>query len=178
MSELDSRRIVLDWIYKVTGETGDSNFEIALKNGVLLCQLFNKISGLKTKINLQKSPFKIMENISAYTSHCRKIGMREGDLFSTRDLFDGTGLKHVLVNLVAYAKFVQVPYLLSLFLLFSHCSFSSLLFSYTPRWRLAFSSHQVQSLIFPFSSLITSLAVLSYCAPPTRPSFRSFSVRI
>lgn len=57
---------ILDWIGQVLGETMPANvpYEDQLKDGVVLCNLINKISpGSVKKIQTKGSNFQLMENI-------------------------------------------------------------------------------------------------------------------
>jgi hypothetical protein len=60
---------VLEWIGQVLGEKMPTNipYEDQLKDGVVLCNLINKISpGSVKKIQTKGSNFQLMENIQRY----------------------------------------------------------------------------------------------------------------
>eukprot|EP00743_Colponemidia_sp_Colp-15_P002977 GILK01003220.1.p1 GENE.GILK01003220.1~~GILK01003220.1.p1 ORF type:complete len:246 (+),score=48.85 GILK01003220.1:46-738(+) len=99
----------LQWIYDVTEETpsGEPLADV-LKDGVLLCKLINKIKeGHISRINSLKSPFKMMENITAYIQSCRDFGVREMDLFSTVDLYEAKNIPQVVQNLYSLARAIE-----------------------------------------------------------------------
>ncbi len=49
----------------MTGEKFASSYDDSLKNGVILCNLVNKLSpGIVQKINTTGSNFKMMENVN------------------------------------------------------------------------------------------------------------------
>ncbi len=53
------------WIEEVMGQQFSRSYDDTLKDGVLLCQLMNKLSpGIVTKINTEGSNFKMMENVN------------------------------------------------------------------------------------------------------------------
>eukprot|EP01108_Squamamoeba_japonica_P003102 TRINITY_DN256_c0_g1_i3.p1 TRINITY_DN256_c0_g1~~TRINITY_DN256_c0_g1_i3.p1 ORF type:complete len:129 (-),score=40.99 TRINITY_DN256_c0_g1_i3:59-445(-) len=77
----------------------------ALKDGVVLCTLANKIQpGSVKKINKMKMPFMQMENISAYLDACRAFGLKTSDLFQTVDLFEAKNKVAVVQNVLALKR--------------------------------------------------------------------------
>jgi len=93
-------RAVQTWIEALTGEKLTGNLQKDLMSGVTLCKAINKISpGTVSKINTNNMPFLQRENIAAYLSGCRKLGMRETDLFVTQDLYEGDNIVVVIDNL-------------------------------------------------------------------------------
>merc|ERR1711920_660821 len=73
------------------------NFFEALKSGVVLCQLVNRIRpGAVPKINEAGRPFKERENISNFLKACRNLGVQEYALFSTDDLFEQKNMWSVI----------------------------------------------------------------------------------
>ena len=59
------------------------------KKTVLLCKLINAIQpGLVPRVNLARAPFPEMENIAAFLSACRSLGVAEHSLFDTKDLHE------------------------------------------------------------------------------------------
>lgn len=80
-----------DWIEAATREKFPSpDFATSTKNGVLLCKLLNQISpNIVPKINQQKNAVAERENISFFLAGCKKLGLRETQLFTTNDLYEG-----------------------------------------------------------------------------------------
>lgn len=74
------------WVEAVSGVKlpADSSFGEALKDGIALCTLINKIRpGTIAKVEVSKVPFKQMANISSFIQACRTLGVRESSLFET-----------------------------------------------------------------------------------------------
>jgi len=93
------------WIETITGNSfkDPNDFHGSLKDGVLLCQMANKIYP-KKKARFKKKatmPFVARENIAAYIDACKRIGVSEHDLFVTGDLYEGQSMKQVVTNIFA-----------------------------------------------------------------------------
>eukprot|EP01028_Stygiella_incarcerata_P012385 TRINITY_DN757_c0_g1_i5.p1 TRINITY_DN757_c0_g1~~TRINITY_DN757_c0_g1_i5.p1 ORF type:complete len:352 (+),score=171.68 TRINITY_DN757_c0_g1_i5:149-1204(+) len=88
----------LKWICDVLGEAvPEDPFEVALKSGILLCQLMKKLDPKSVKkIHKGKMPFMQMENIQTFVDAARKYGVPEHDLFVTVDLFEAKNIKQVV----------------------------------------------------------------------------------
>jgi hypothetical protein len=82
-----------------------------LKDGTVLVKAMNalgKRSGArKIKANKSSMPFKQMENISAFLSGCRALGMREQEVFCTPDLFEEKNLMLVVNTILALKKRIE-----------------------------------------------------------------------
>ncbi|NXG17479.1 LMO7 protein, partial [Grallaria varia] len=74
----------------VTGKSfGTNDFRAALENGVLLCDLINKIKpGIIKKINRLSTPIAGLDNINVFLKACENIGLKEAQLFHPGDLQD------------------------------------------------------------------------------------------
>ncbi|NXC08812.1 LMO7 protein, partial [Orthonyx spaldingii] len=74
----------------VTGQSfGTEDFRAALENGVLLCDLINKIKpGIVKKINHLPTPIAGLDNINVFLKACENIGLKEAQLFHPGDLQD------------------------------------------------------------------------------------------
>ncbi|NXY41579.1 LMO7 protein, partial [Ceuthmochares aereus] len=74
----------------VTGKSfGTKDFRAALENGVLLCDLINKIKpGVIKKINRLSTPIAGLDNINVFLKACENIGLKEAQLFHPGDLQD------------------------------------------------------------------------------------------
>lgn len=98
-----------------SGEPGHDNFYEFLKDGIVLCQLANKIQPgavnkvhdvTKVKIAAMRN-MKMQENISFFIEWCKRYGMAKSDPFATVDLFDKTNLSSVqscIIKVGALAK--------------------------------------------------------------------------
>ncbi|KAM8819775.1 LIM domain only protein 7 [Eudromia elegans] len=78
------------WVETVTGKSfGTKDFRAALENGILLCDLINKIKpGIIKKINRLSTPIAGLDNINVFLKACENIGLKEAQLFHPGDLQD------------------------------------------------------------------------------------------
>ncbi|XP_054470867.1 LIM domain only protein 7 isoform X3 [Anoplopoma fimbria] len=78
------------WIEAVTKKKfGSDDFRSALENGVLLCDLINKIKpGLIRRVNRLPTPIAGLDNLNVFLKACRKLGLKEAQLFHPGDLQD------------------------------------------------------------------------------------------
>ncbi|XP_069030596.1 LIM domain only protein 7-like [Embiotoca jacksoni] len=78
------------WIEEVTGKLfGCNNFRAALENGVLLCDLINKLkSGIIKKVNRLSTPIAGLDNVNVFLKACGKLGLNDSQLFHPGDLQD------------------------------------------------------------------------------------------
>ncbi|NWR09114.1 LMO7 protein, partial [Paradoxornis webbianus] len=68
---------------------GTEDFRAALENGILLCDLINKIKpGIIKKINCLPTPIAGLDNINVFLKACENIGLKEAQLFHPGDLQD------------------------------------------------------------------------------------------
>jgi len=95
---------VRDWLKKVTGENV-TDFHEHMKSGVFLCNFINILRpGAVKKINKNKMPFMMMENIGNYLAAAASFGMKETDLFQTVDLYEKKNMTAVLNHLYALGR--------------------------------------------------------------------------
>lgn len=93
------------WLETITGMTFQDTLHESLKSGVVLCTALNVIRpDTIRKINMQDSPFKHRENIENYLNGCKTLGMKEVDLFVTKDLYEGDNLVVVTDNIFALSS--------------------------------------------------------------------------
>ncbi|XP_067371243.1 LIM domain only protein 7 isoform X3 [Channa argus] len=78
------------WIEAVTKKKFRSNnFRSELENGVLLCDLINKIKpGIIKKVNRLPTPIAGLDNLNVFLKACGKLGLKEAQLFHPGDLQD------------------------------------------------------------------------------------------
>ncbi|KAM9319935.1 LIM domain only protein 7 [Gastrophryne carolinensis] len=78
------------WIEEVTGKGfGNQDFRSALENGVLFCDLINKIKpGIIKKVNRLSTPIAGLDNINVFLRACETLGLKEAQLFHPGDLQD------------------------------------------------------------------------------------------
>ncbi|TMW65935.1 hypothetical protein Poli38472_003700 [Pythium oligandrum] len=100
------------WVEEITGmEIGD-DFGEGLRDGVILCELVNKIHpGVVKRVETKsKMPFKLMENVSGFLRACRAMGVNEFELFETVDLFELKDLGLVVRCIHALGRATQKNY--------------------------------------------------------------------
>ena len=96
------------WIEAVTGEKLEGTLQEALKSGVVLCNLLNKIKpGSCPKPQNKKLPFVQRENIGNYLTACGKLGIPSFESFMTVDLFEGKNMKAVVLNIHSLGRIAQ-----------------------------------------------------------------------
>ncbi|XP_059198463.1 LIM domain only protein 7-like isoform X3 [Centropristis striata] len=78
------------WIEAVTKKKfGSDDFRSALENGVLLCDLINKIKpGIIKRVNRLPTPIAGLDNLNVFLKACGKLGLKEAQLFHPGDLQD------------------------------------------------------------------------------------------
>lgn len=104
--ELEER--LVEWIVTQCGasqpEAGKTGFQNWLKDGCVLCELINSLSGgskpIKT-IKISTMVFKQMEQISMFLKAAESYGITKTDIFQTVDLFEGKDLAAVQRTLMA-----------------------------------------------------------------------------
>eukprot|EP01133_Synstelium_polycarpum_P015050 gene15050-17808_t len=94
------------WIESVTGESINGDFEVALKSGVVLCNLANKIKPGCCKIAKGSAPFLQMENIGGFLNFCKSQGVATTDQFMTVDLYEAKNMNQVIQCLQALKRIV------------------------------------------------------------------------
>jgi len=71
-----------DWIEEVTGNEYKGDLHVYLKNGIVLCELINKIKANTIKnIGKSSAPFIQMQNINSFLDACKSFGVPKHDLF-------------------------------------------------------------------------------------------------
>ncbi|XP_052046734.1 LIM domain only protein 7 isoform X2 [Apodemus sylvaticus] len=78
------------WVEAVTEKNFETtDFRASLENGVLLCDLINKLKpGVIKKINRLSTPIAGLDNINVFLRACEQIGLKEAQLFHPGDLQD------------------------------------------------------------------------------------------
>ena len=108
LAKLDPHKaqLCLDWLSALTKTPLPSDLHAALKSGVTLCQAFNVLFPTTpiTRINSGSMPFVQRENLVAYLTACKGVGVRETDCFMSDDLFEAKNLVAVIDNLCALGQ--------------------------------------------------------------------------
>ncbi|XP_038859698.1 calponin-2-like isoform X2 [Salvelinus namaycush] len=77
------------WIEDVTGCVIGEDFQKGLKNGVILCELINKLQpGSVKKINSSTMNWHQLENITNFIKSIQTYGLKPHDIFEANDLFE------------------------------------------------------------------------------------------
>uniref|UniRef100_A0A803VLY0 Calponin n=1 Tax=Ficedula albicollis TaxID=59894 RepID=A0A803VLY0_FICAL len=93
-----------NWIEEVTGLSIGANFQLGLKDGIILCELINKLQpGSVKKINQSKLNWHQLENIGNFIKAIQVYGMKPHDIFEANDLFENGNMTQVQTTLVALA---------------------------------------------------------------------------
>ncbi|XP_064030959.1 calponin-2 isoform X1 [Pogoniulus pusillus] len=96
------------WIESVTGQQIGPDFQKGLKDGVILCELMNKLQPNSVrKINRSAQNWHQLENLSNFIKAMASYGMNPVDLFEANDLFESGNLTQVQVSLLALAGMVS-----------------------------------------------------------------------
>ncbi|XP_052401783.1 LIM domain only protein 7b isoform X11 [Carassius gibelio] len=78
------------WLEEVTKKGfGSKSFRVALEDGVLLCDLINKLKpGIIRRVNRLSTPIAGLDNVNVFLKACEKLGLNEAQLFHPGDLQD------------------------------------------------------------------------------------------
>lgn len=72
-------------------------FEDILKDGVVLCNLMNKlVPGSVKKIATRGTNFQLMENIQRFQAAMKAYGVPQEEIFQTADLFERRNIAQVI----------------------------------------------------------------------------------
>ncbi|XP_056330118.1 calponin-3b [Danio aesculapii] len=96
------------WIEDVTGMPIGENFQMGLKDGVILCELINKLQpGSIKKINHSKLNWHKLENLGNFIKAILAYGLKPNDIFEANDLFENGNLTQVQTTLLALASMAK-----------------------------------------------------------------------
>jgi len=105
---------VVGWIEALCGADhakGDQSVHEWLKSGQVLCHLINAIQpGTIKKVNTMNAPFKQMENITYFMNAARDIGVSEGSMFGTPDLYEEKNMGSVVMCIYTLGGVCQVQF--------------------------------------------------------------------
>ena len=84
-------------------------YEDALRDGVILCRLINKLKpGSVPKINTSGAQFKMMENVNLFQKALKDYGVPDLDVFQTVDLFEKKDIGQVTSTIFALGRAVSI----------------------------------------------------------------------
>lgn len=96
------------WIEDVTGMPIGENFQMGLKDGVILCELINKLQpGSIKKTNHSKLNWHKLENLGNFIKAILAYGMKPNDIFEANDLFENGNMTQVQTTLLALASMAK-----------------------------------------------------------------------
>uniref|UniRef100_A0A673IVE8 Calponin-1-like n=1 Tax=Sinocyclocheilus rhinocerous TaxID=307959 RepID=A0A673IVE8_9TELE len=96
------------WIHEVTGRTVPDNFMEGLKDGVILCELINKLQpGSVPKVNHSTLNWHKLENITHFIRAIGEYGLKPHDIFEANDLFEDMNHTQVQCTLASLAGVVR-----------------------------------------------------------------------
>ncbi|KAK0082413.1 hypothetical protein PV325_010422, partial [Microctonus aethiopoides] len=97
---------VLAWIEAVLGEKlPKGDYEDILKDGVVLCQLINKLApGSVKKIQTKGTNFQLMENVQRFQAAIKNYGVPQEEIFQTADLFERRNIPQVTLCLYSLGR--------------------------------------------------------------------------
>nr|XP_020471869.1 calponin-2 [Monopterus albus] len=92
------------WIEEITGSSIGPDFQKGLKNGVILCELINKLQpGSVKKINKSALNWHQLENLTNFIKAITEYGLKPHDIFEANDLFESGNMTQVQTTLLALA---------------------------------------------------------------------------
>ncbi|EQC29089.1 hypothetical protein SDRG_13249 [Saprolegnia diclina VS20] len=98
---------IQEWIEATVDVRFDGNMWALLKDGQVLCKLANSLNAA-IRVNKLKTAFHCKENIQAFISWAKSVGVPEGDLFHVHDLQFEENIGAVLRTLAAlYTMFAE-----------------------------------------------------------------------
>ncbi|XP_065715252.1 calponin-1 isoform X1 [Patagioenas fasciata] len=98
-------RALRTWIEGTTGRRLGDNFMDGLKDGVILCELINKLQpGSVQKVNDPVQNWHKLENIGNFLRAIKRYGVKPHDIFEANDLFENTNHTQVQSTLMALAS--------------------------------------------------------------------------
>ncbi|KAK3531462.1 hypothetical protein QTP70_022095 [Hemibagrus guttatus] len=96
------------WIEEVTSMPIGENFQLGLKDGVILCELINKLQpGSVKKINNSKLNWHKLENLGNFIKAILAYGLKPNDIFEANDLFENGNMTQVQTTLLALASMAK-----------------------------------------------------------------------
>ncbi|XP_030052837.1 calponin-1 [Microcaecilia unicolor] len=93
------------WIEEVTGRHIGANFMESLKDGIILCELINRLQpGSVRKLNESTQNWHKLENIGNFIKAITDYGVKPHDIFEANDLYENCNHTQVQSTLLALAS--------------------------------------------------------------------------
>ncbi|XP_046883378.1 calponin-3-like isoform X2 [Hypomesus transpacificus] len=93
------------WIEEVTGMPIGDSFQRGLRDGVILCELINKLQpGSVKKIHHTQLNWHKLENLGNFIRSIIRFGVKPHDIFEANDLFESGNMTQVQSTLLALAS--------------------------------------------------------------------------
>lgn len=106
--DLQKEQELRAWMEEITGLSIGSNFQLGLKDGVILGELINKLRpGSVRKINRSKLNWHKLENITNFIKSIQEYGLKAHDIFEANDLFENGNMTQVQTTLLALASMAK-----------------------------------------------------------------------
>ncbi|KND02884.1 STE/STE11/CDC15 protein kinase [Spizellomyces punctatus DAOM BR117] len=105
---LENQQAAVDFIETTIGrKLGNDSLHESLRNGVVLCELMNKLKpGSISIISTRDAPFLQMENINRFLTASKNLGLKGHELFQTVDLFEGKDMQQVIITILTIARVI------------------------------------------------------------------------
>lgn len=104
---MEQSQEVKEWISEILGITlPDLSLYELLRDGVVLCNLINKIKNVKKSKfpSLKKINFFQMENICYFIENARILGVPDSENFLTVDLFENKNIQQVILCIYSLSR--------------------------------------------------------------------------
>ncbi|XP_069368971.1 calponin-3a [Paralichthys olivaceus] len=96
------------WIEEMTGMSIGENFQKGLKDGVILCELINKLKPDSVKkTNYSQLNWHKLENLGNFITAILAYGLKPNDIFEANDLFENGNMTQVQTTLLALASMAK-----------------------------------------------------------------------
>ncbi|TMS10315.1 Calponin-3 [Larimichthys crocea] len=96
------------WIEDITGASIGPDFQKGLKNGVILCELINKLAPNSVKkVNQSALNWHQLENLTNFIKAITVYGLKPHDIFEANDLFENGNMTQVQTTLLALASMAK-----------------------------------------------------------------------
>uniref|UniRef100_A0A2K5D5E9 Calponin n=1 Tax=Aotus nancymaae TaxID=37293 RepID=A0A2K5D5E9_AOTNA len=96
-----------NWIEEVTGMSIGTNFQLGLNDGIIFCELRNKLQPGSVKVNESSLNWPQLENISNFIKAIQAYGTKPHHILEANDLSETRNMTQVQTTLVALADLAK-----------------------------------------------------------------------